>query len=298
MEPADRFTPDYTADVLAAACEAAGLDHANATLIRLGENALYRLKTAPFMVRVGRSLPAAQKEVAVARWLESQSFPAARVADVPQPVVYDDTPVTFWQYIEQSAAPVTSRDLGVTLRRLHALPAPPVDLVLPQFEPMPKVADRLTQFGHALAADDREFLWARKLELEERMKTLRWQLGYGPIHGDAHEANLMRDRTGSVQLIDFEDFCYGPREWDVCVETVRFAAFEWLTKQEYKEYVEAYGFDPLEWDGFQTVRAVRELNMTTWLIQLAGHSVKIDDEITKRVADLRDGDSPRRWQAF
>jgi hypothetical protein len=60
-----------------------------ARLIRLGENALFHLPGPNVVVRVARSMAYwedAGREVAVARWLASQGFPAARAyASVAQP---------------------------------------------------------------------------------------------------------------------------------------------------------------------------------------------------------------------
>lgn len=291
------FSPDFTRAVLDSACRESGLDSAGATLLRFGENAIYRLGVTPVVVRVGRSVEASRKEAHVATWLASHHFPAARLANVHQPQVVDDTPVTFWELIEERSDPVKSADLGAVLRSLHELPGPR-DFALPQFEPMPKVTTRLTNVGPDLMDADRQFLEARRSELERQFARLDFQLGCGPVHGDAHAANVMRDVNGTLRLIDFEDFCWGPREWDVCVEAVRYQAFGWVTAEDYAEFVTAYGFDPLKWSGFPVIRAMRELNMTTWLAQQAGHSAEIDEEIRTRIADLRDQQAPRRWRAF
>ncbi|MEO3876786.1 hypothetical protein ABGB18_49250 [Nonomuraea sp. B12E4] len=77
---------------LVAACEHVGLESRGAVPIRLGENALYRLASAP-VVRIARSvdrLPDVQKEVAVARWLEAADFPGVRLCpDLPQAAIHE-----------------------------------------------------------------------------------------------------------------------------------------------------------------------------------------------------------------
>lgn len=68
------------ARVLVAACQAVGFNDRDAELIRLGENAQFRLADVPVIVRVARGrewLPTAQKEGAVARWLEGKGVSAA-----------------------------------------------------------------------------------------------------------------------------------------------------------------------------------------------------------------------------
>lgn len=296
MTTATRFTPEYTREILATACKRVQLDP-RAELIRMGENALYRLDNVQIMARVGRSRQASEKEVAIAEWLKASDFPAATIATIQQPVVVDGTPVTFWRYIEESPEPVTPADLGMILRRLHTLPVPS-DLALPHFAPMPKVVDRLAVYGAALSSIDRDYLHSQQDDLTAKFERLEFALDSGPIHGDAHAANLMRDRSGTVRLIDFEDFAYGPREWDVCVEAVRYRSLGWVTDEQYRQYVDSYGFDPLTWSGFEVVCSIRELNMTTWLLQMIGQSAEVDQEVSVRINDLRSGSRRRHWKTF
>jgi hypothetical protein len=71
-----------------------------------------------------------------------------------------------------------------------------------------------------------------------------------------------------------------------------------VSEGEYAEFVNAYGFDISRWDGFSILSAVRELGMTTWLMQLAGQDAARRDEFHRRVDDLRSGKYPRRWRPF
>ncbi|WP_433243491.1 hypothetical protein ACQPYK_39925 [Streptosporangium sp. CA-135522] len=60
------FTPEKLTDVMRSACRTAGLDPAGAKLVRLGENAIYRLTTENVIVRIARGqerLPIAEKEL-------------------------------------------------------------------------------------------------------------------------------------------------------------------------------------------------------------------------------------------
>ncbi|WP_243789754.1 phosphotransferase enzyme family protein [Saccharopolyspora gloriosae] len=292
------FTPQTTRQVLETASEAAGVDPRGAELVRMGENAMFRLATAPIIARVGRSVSAGRKETRIASWLASHQFPAVRLAPVDRELVpVGDLAVTFWEFIEESEQPISSGELGDVLRRLHSIPEPS-DLSLPFFEPMPKVESRLQNIGSALPDDDRAFLSNRKKELDEQFADLTFELGFGPVHGDYHKGNLMRDHNGTIRVIDLEDFCWGPREWDACVEAVRYQAMGWVSDAAYASYTGAYGFDPLVWDGFPTIRAIRELNMTTWLAQQLGQATDVDAEVHKRITDLQTGDRPRRWATF
>lgn len=294
------FTPRLTRTALEEACLATGLNSSGAVLIRLGENAMYRLLGESVMARIGRSEEAARKEALVAEWLATHEFQAVRPAGhTSQPILTNcGLPVTFWEFIREDAQPVTSADLARILRELHALPAP-TSFQLPEFTPMPKADERIRRLaGGLLANQDVEFLRYRHRQIAEEFRSIEFVLPAGPIHGDAHARNLMREANGQIKLIDFEDFCHGPREWDVAVEAIRHRALGWVSDDDYQSYVAEYGFDVLGWAGFRTLRAARELNMTTWLAQRLGQDADIDAEIRQRIADLRDDQSTRHWRAF
>ncbi|SEB28786.1 Phosphotransferase enzyme family protein [Amycolatopsis tolypomycina] len=290
------LTPDSAERALREACQVADLDCESASLIRMGENAMFRLQR-DVMARVGRSEEASRKEIRIAAWLETADFPAVRLArQAPQPVLACGFAVTFWEFIRESNEPVEYQDLGEILRQLHNLPSNDT-LALPQFEPFPKVAARLDR-ANGIPDADLSFLRNRSIELEAKFEELDFVLPLGPIHGDAHNGNLMRDENGIVRLIDFEDFAFGPREWDVAVAAVRYKAFGWLDKASYAAYVRAYGFDPTKWAGFPVLRAIRELNMTTWLMQRMGETDELDAEILHRISDLRNEQLPRQWGIY
>ena len=298
--PANKpFTTELTDAVMEAACESARMNPAGASLLRFGENAIYGLATLPVVVRVGRLLAAAEKESQVARWLQGHKFPAARLAlDFDEPMVIDGLPVTFWQKIDEIFEPITPSEFGTILHDLHRLP-PPTDFELPKFSPMPKVENRLREIPDGyLTQYDIKFLHEKFEELAAKYEELTFILPRGPVHGDAHVGNLMRDQNGQIKLIDFEDFAFGPREWDAAVLSVRHQAFGWVTEDDYQRYVTAYGFDPIAWDGFPVIRAIRELNMTTWLAQTIGESSGVVTEVRKRISDLRDDQAPRNWRAY
>lgn len=60
-------------------------------------------------------------------------------------------------------------------------------------------------------------------DVRKEVDAARWlALPSDVIHGDAHEGNALRDRTGTVRLTDFESFALGPREWDAGVLALRY----------------------------------------------------------------------------
>ncbi|MFB6556060.1 aminoglycoside phosphotransferase family protein [Streptomyces sp. NPDC056405] len=293
------FTSATATRVMVTACRAAGLDGYGAELIRLGENALFRLASAPVIVRVARGrewLPTARKEVAVSRWLAGEGFSAARiVADLEQPLSIDGYPVTFWHEIVEGDRKPAYGELGAVLRDLHSL-ALPAGLGLPRFDPFGKQELRINRA--TIPEDDRSFLRKRWRELQDRYADLRFDTPKGPVHGDAHVQNLMVDDRGQVVLIDFEAFCYDHPEWDLMVTAVEHHSLEWQTDEQYDGFVSAYGRDLYDWPGYETLRGLQEFGMTTWLMQNIREDERTAAEYRRRIAALRDDTAPRDWRPW
>jgi hypothetical protein len=300
-EPGGRngFSADSTRRTLEIVSAAAGLEAGGAELLRLGENAIYRLRSVPLVARIARTvdyLPAIETEVVVARWLESVAFPAARLAGpADQPFVADGRVVTFWELVSGRTEYGSVAELAALLRWLHDL-EPPQSLVLPELRPFARVDARID--GADLAERDRDFLRARLAELRERYAGLEFVLPAGPVHGDANVGNVIRRADGVAVLIDMDGFAAGPREWDLVLTAMYFERFGWHTAQEYRGFVTGYGFDVMGWPGYPVLRDARELIMVAWLAQNIGESPEIAAEVSKRIADLRGGDGFRDWAPF
>src|SRR6266567_2774793 len=95
-DAAAEFSSSAVLPTLRAACERAGIDCDGAELLRLGENAIFQLASAPIVVRIARSadrLPRVQKELCVARWLAAADVPAVRVYEqIDQPLLVHSHP--------------------------------------------------------------------------------------------------------------------------------------------------------------------------------------------------------------
>ncbi|MFI1024549.1 aminoglycoside phosphotransferase family protein [Streptomyces olivaceus] len=293
------FTSATATRVMVTACRAAGLDGNEAELIRLGENALFRLTSAPVVVRVARGrewLPTARKEVAVSRWLAGEGISAARiVADLEQPLSIDGYPVTFWRQIVEGDRKPAYGELGAVLRDLHSLRVP-AGLELPRFDPFGKQELRIDRAP--IPEDDRSFLRKRWRELQDRYEGLRFDTPKGPVHGDAHVQNLMVDDRGQVVLIDFEAFCYDHPEWDLMVTAVEHHSLGWQSDEQYADFVSAYGRDLYDWAGYETLRGLQEFGMTTWLMQNIREDEQTAAEYRRRIAALRDDAAPRDWRPW
>jgi aminoglycoside phosphotransferase (APT) family kinase protein len=294
---ADQFTSADALATLEEACQATGQSAEGATLMRLGENAIFRLARDQVVVRIARDLSIlndAKKEVAVASWLRGAHLPAAETTERPQPIIARGKPVTFWKLIEDSGTKASVAELGTILCRLHALPVPG-SLPLPPFKIFGRVAERID------AADisdlDRSFLTDRLSSLRARYQDLPFDLPPSAVHGDAHQSNLIKRPDGTAVLIDFERFASGHPETDLSVTATEYL-IGWHTDEQYADFVRAYGHDVMDWAGFPVIRAVNELKMTTWLMQNIGESDCIATEFRTRLASLRDDRAPRDWQPF
>jgi len=284
--------------ILATACAKIGVSASGASMIRLGENALFLLPYNKIVVRIARGpdiLPDATKEVAVASWLHDIGIPAAQPTEHEQPVMVDGHPVTFWHLIDDSGARPTLTDLAAILRQLHRASVPP-DLLIPEFDIFGRVSERIAA-APSLPEQDRDFLSNRLAALRGEYSTLAFTLPPSAVHGDAHQSNLIQQADGKVLLIDFERFAFGPPESDLAVTAAEYL-IGWHTDAAYASFCDTYGFDVIQWDGFPVLRAINELKMTTWLMQNVAEGDQIAAEFRTRLASLRDNNAPRGWQPY
>jgi hypothetical protein len=283
------------------ACAAVGLRSASAELLRLGENALFHLPGPAAVVRIARSadlLPDVRKEVAVARWLEAIDFSAVRMLPgVDQALVVEGRPVTFWRYIEAATPSRRWPSWERVLQGLHALELPG-DLALPPLDPLDRVPDRIEGARGSVSEADRTFLLQRLEQLRAEWDGLRFELPPGHVHGDAPARNLLRAADGQVVLLDLERFAQGAGSGTSWCRPRNYLTFEWSTAEEYRAFVRAYGYDVTDWSGFRVLRSVRELTMTTWLMQNVGHDGQSRQEFANWMVSLRNEGERRRWQPF
>jgi Ser/Thr protein kinase RdoA (MazF antagonist) len=247
------------------------------------------------IARFAERLRQVERELCVARWLAAADVPAIRVYEEigEQPLLVDGHPVSFWHTVTGGEPTPTHIDLARLLASFHALGDCPCDLAA--FDPLQAVESRLVNAA-GIAAADRDFLRARCADISGQLQDLAFALPRGPIHGDAHTRNLLTDH-GQVVLLDFEAAAIGPREWDLLPTAIgvdRYGAPE----EQYQEFADAYGFDVRAWAGYPVLREVRELTMTTWIMQNVAESDDITAEFALRVASLREKDLQRAWNFF
>ncbi|MFI7642976.1 phosphotransferase family protein [Nonomuraea sp. NPDC049400] len=290
------FTAAAAFRALHLACEQRELNCSDATLLGpVGDNGVFRLPHERIVARVAWGMPAlatVERELRVTAWLAEQDLPAVRpsamVAD--QPLLCDGRVITFW---EEIPAPQQGRpaDMGALLRRLHALPVPPEGL-LPRFDPFYR-QDSHIRDATGLHEQDRRFLLDHLEELRAAYDNLPFVHSLRAIHGDPHRKNLVRGADGRTVMLDLERFAVGPIEWDLVVVAV-YHLVGWYDDTEYAAFVESYGWDITQWDGFSTLASVRQLRMTTWLAGRTGREPRLIPEVLNRIATLRDPAAPRR----
>lgn len=291
-----RFSAETARATLERTCAELDVATTDAKLIRMGENAMFALPADKLVVRIARTVERrerVERELAVARWLADNEYPAVRVAEqFEQPLAVDGRLVTFWQLIDESGK-ATFGDLAGLLRDMHALPAPA--FTLPRFDPFTSVPGRLANPGNADKAAV-TFLTQLYEDVRVRYANLAFPSPFGVIHGDAHRGNVIPTADGPV-LADFEVVAWGPREWDLTPTAMSVDRFG-LPREAYESFADTYGRDVTEWPDFSVLRAVRELTMVTWLMQIIDESPERAREFYHRVASLREGKPHELWHQF
>jgi aminoglycoside phosphotransferase (APT) family kinase protein len=279
------------------ACQMVGLDSRQAELIRLGENAIYRLP-GEVVVRIGRrgQLASAAKEVHVARWLELVGVPAVQVIpDVGQPVDVDGQPVTFWRELP-SHQHGTPAQVAEALRRLHAV-ARPTTFDLPPIAPFVRFEERISSASN-LPDDDRAWMRAYLEELREGYAHIPAGLQECVVHGDAWIGNVVSAADGRTVFLDLERTAVGPPEWDLVHTAIKHSSFAWITAEQYREFCEIYGHDVTDWAGFGLLRDIREFRMTCMAVQVAAADAAYREQAAHRLACIRGLNGPRPWQGW
>lgn len=297
-ETSTPFTEESARQALTHACQLAGVAAESIELVRIGSNAVFRIG-ANLIARVAPSaglLANAEKQILVARWLESAGYSATRATAIEQPIETADRVVTFWESIsgETSYAPI--HDVAELIKRLHKLPAP-TSIPLPKLLPFGSVDDKLPQFAGLPSADawflQRRIEWAR-----ETFPLLPFVLPRGHIHGDANVGNVICDDHGRAVLIDLDSFAVGAREWDLIQTALFFDRLGWHTEDEYRKFVEVYGYDIMGWAAYSDLADMREIAMTSWIAKKASSSSESAAEAVKRIEAIHTGGSRRDWGAY
>jgi aminoglycoside phosphotransferase (APT) family kinase protein len=286
---------------LAEACRLAGLDPHGAQLIHVTVNAIFRLASAPVVLRIAATrdlVRPVERVVAAARWLEAAQVPAVRLFPALQPIMIDETGhvVTYWTYLPQHGMPLSAGDLAEPLRQLHALPAP--TFVLPDWQPIDTARARIEQHAQGvLTAAEHAWFLERAASLDGELSRLEFPLARAIIHGDAYVGNVLRDTSGQAVLCDLDSMCLGPREWDLIPELVGHRRYH-RPAAEYQRLVDTYGFDPRDWPAHRVLCDLREFLVLTSVLPVLGSSLGIASEFRLRLNAMRRGDTSAAWTPF
>ncbi len=290
------MTTTKTIVVLTEVCSRTGLDLSDAVPLHQHAATLYLFDAARIVVRLNHDTDdrtRARTVVELTRWLTQHDFPSVSPADVEQPLDVDDYTVTFWRYYPQHHRPKPTADhLGGILRKLHALPTPPVELS--PYQPLKNLGDTVTA-STFLPARDRAWLLARRTELLDQYERLDFLLGSGWIHGDAYPGNTLWDGDRAL-LGDWDEVGTGPRELDL-VNTHQGARFG-RPQTERDAFTTAYGYDVTTWPGFPVLRQMRDLHTLGSSIRLAdAGNEQAAIELGFRIDTLKRSDTDAQWNA-
>ncbi|WP_338932775.1 aminoglycoside phosphotransferase family protein [Streptomyces netropsis] len=279
--------------ILEAACRQVGLPAEGAEPIRIAGNAIWRLAVG-IVARIGRpdAQAVAARELAVARWLTEEGISTVRPAVTDRPVVVDGRPVTFWAELPPHQ-PGTAADIAALLKQMHQL-TPPDALGLPPLEPLAKPRRRISETG-LLSPDDRRWLQEHADQLTADFARLPAGLPPCALHGDAWDGNVAVDADGTAYLLDLENTCYGPPEWDLVSTAVKHLTTATVTAAEYEDFCATYGVDVTAWPGYPVLAGIRELRMVTFALQIADEHPHARAEAQHRVDCLRGRKGARPW---
>lgn len=279
--------------VLEKAAEAVDLRIHDAEVIRLSENDLWHLPDG-VVARVARAGQgqASAREVAVTRWLAQEGVPAVRPLSIDQPVFALGRPITFWEELPPHRSG-SGAELALLLRQLHDLPAPD-DLPLGVMDPFVRLEDRLVS-ARSITEDDRRWLLDLLVDLRAEWAQLPSGRPTSVIHGDAWAGNCAVTSQGEAYLLDFERTSLGPPEWDLTSTAVGVDTLGNLSLDAYENYCTAYGYDVRCWEGYPTMRAIRELRMTSFAFQAADGRPEIHKQAMYRLSCLRGWGGARPW---
>ncbi|PUB32581.1 Ser/Thr protein kinase RdoA (MazF antagonist) [Promicromonospora sp. AC04] len=286
--------PSPFGDLLSMACEHAGLDATGARLIKLTNNAVFSLARDPYVIRIAASdLVGAQarKAVSFAQWLAANDVPTIVPMDgLDQPFDVEGHQVTIWQLVPSNDGRPTVRALAEILRTLHSSPGEAPDL--PAWDEIGSIRRKLSA-QDVLSTEHLVFLTDQVDELATLLHDVDYVLPTGPIHGDAHTGSLIAGTDGTV-LCDFDTAANGPREWDLMPIAVNTARFAELTDEQ-DQLADEYGFDVRDWDHYDTMRRIRELQVLVAPLPILSFDAGVRTEWNLRYESIRAGNATAVW---
>lgn len=194
-----------------------GLEPDRCDILQNGSTLVVRL-TADLVARVVQDRDGPRQGTA---WFERENAVALHLTRRGAPVVplhdalpagphwRDGFPLNFWRYVDILDRSPDPRQAGQTLRLCH-------EALRDLAEPLPRLA--ILHEAQTLLVE-RELLPAAeqslvRRRLETALAILLEDAPAQPLHGDAHEGNLLVTADG-LRWSDWEDAFVGPVEWDL-----------------------------------------------------------------------------------
>jgi Ser/Thr protein kinase RdoA (MazF antagonist) len=220
-----------------------------AVVLGEGMNVLVHLRPAPVVARVTRLAHLVRPPeslaggVALARALRERAVPPSALID-PGPHLEAGRYITFWTY--RTGRPASASEAGAALRAFHQT-TEPYRGPLRSFDPRPE----------ALRISDLVNGEAREILRDAANRLIPPALPQQAIHGDAHFENVL---AGGIWQ-DFDEACFGPREWDIACMIHRWAVFGEL-EQEMQTALAAYG--AYDRDAIAALQPLVVLGIAAW----------------------------------
>lgn len=288
------------------ASAATGLDMAGAKLIHHYSNAIYLLPAHDAVARITYGQDATEqvtRSQEITRWLgQERQFPATQPLANTSPITVNNAVVSFWDYYPQpeNASPPSSGQLAALLQLLHLAGTPPV--ALPTWVPLASLYATVGDPMQAvvLTSDERTWILGQIAEVRDKIAGLDWPLGTGLIHGDAWAGNLLscpEAPPAGVVLGDWDWVSVGPREIDL-IPTWHAAARYGKPASWVSDFINQYGYDLAQWEGYPVVLAMRDLVQLTGPIRRAHDSEAHRQVLRQRLDSLHRGDAMSVWTAL
>ncbi|KOV82475.1 phosphotransferase enzyme family protein [Nocardia sp. NRRL S-836] len=284
------FEPGRTALIAAEAARRAGFDPTGMVLLRHQTNGVYRLATAPVIIKVVRpGIRHTEDVVKLVRWLVEERVPTVPLLDIEQPMRLGGCAVTLWRHLPQDRE-MSAGEIAAPLASLHGVKTAPINL--PHLDALGAI-QRSIDASAIISDAERGQLRGRLSAVASRLRRVE-PSEPRLIHGDPQHRNTLWDDTvHSAVLCDWESAVSGPVEWDLVTIEVHCRRFGFPPEQ-YDDFCERYGRDIREWDGYEVFRDLRELRMITTNARKSAPGSPQAAEVRRRIAQLR-GDYDQPW---
>jgi Ser/Thr protein kinase RdoA (MazF antagonist) len=268
-----------------------------ASLVRIGQNAIWHAREAGLAIRIYRSQDAwceAEREIAVSDLLVSAGVPTIRAA-ASTPLILAGRPATLWHWVASDEEAVDAETFGKLLGSAHrAWTAQPAGIQWSwaPLDPLAKVAARLDRIS---ALGEAALIQERYNSAMEIWKSFQSALPWKMVHGDAHRGNAIPTPQGLV-LCDFDETRLGPIEWDLVsfwVGHLRFGT-PWAEMEAFARGLQA---SPELVENARNLVPIKELSAISWLAVRAVECGQAHHELRRRLGLSIEGGGAI-WRAF